>query len=776
MSEPAHRTETSVCVLCSQNCGLKLDVLDNRIVKVRADESNPFSEGYTCNKAYRIGHYVQHAQRVNEPLKRQPDGSYAPISWDQACSEIGERLRGIVDTHGPDAFALLGVGGQGNHLSVTYALSLLTGIGSRWWFNALAQEKTQRSLVDGWMAASPPACMLVGHPEEAELTVILGSNPAVSQRGVQPHRMLRAIQKDPGRRLVVVDPRATETARRADRHLPIRAGTDLSFLVAFTAVIVQEERYDREHTDARCTGMDAVLALFGDVDVDEQAARCGLPAEQIRDVARDFAAARRATLDMDLGVEQSHHSTLTAWLVRLILALTDNYARVGGSVFVSSFSPRLPRGKGAAARAPVSGIPGVTLMAPLPMFSPALFPEEVLDDRPTRIRAVIVEGSNPLLTYPGAPRVREAFEALELSVVIDPAFTETARVADYVLPAPVNYEKWEVSAFPKPFPLVGAQVRAPSVEGPAHALPEPEIYRRIARAMGLVRPAPRLLHALTPAATGPVGGWVFVLNLLAQALLVARSLRRAVPTVLFWLMETLGPTLVAPQLAAVWAICQALSLLHRADIGRAHPELARLRNPLARGQRLFELVMAHPEGAVLGRLDEEGHLDEHCGHEDGRIRLAPGPMVEELERVLALEPTTDADYPFVLDGGMRTHWTANTNFRDPAWRRGRGPHCALRLSTVDAERLGIAKGDRVRVRSRVGVVELPALPEEHVQVGHVHIPNGFGQRYPAPETGELRRVGVNINELTDPAERDRFTGCPHHKLVRCQIERVDRPA
>lgn len=192
-------TVRSACVLCSQNCGLLIDVEDNKITKVEADEGNPFTRGYSCNKAYRIAHYVDHRQRVKEPLKRQPDGSYAPISWDQAIDEIGGKLRSLTRTHGPDSFALLGVGGQGNHLSVPYALSLLIGTGSRWWFNALAQEKTQRALVDGWMVRPPTDVMLVGHIEESDYAVILGSNPALSQRGVEPQRTLRAFKKDPQR-------------------------------------------------------------------------------------------------------------------------------------------------------------------------------------------------------------------------------------------------------------------------------------------------------------------------------------------------------------------------------------------------------------------------------------------------------------------------------------------------------------------------------------------------------------------------------------------------
>ena len=761
----------TACVLCSQNCGLRVDTDDNRVVAIRSDPENPFSEGYSCNKAYRIGHYIHHKQRLTEPLKRQPDGSYQPVSWDEAIREIGEKLRHIRGEHGPDALAFLGIGGQGNHMGSLYALSLLAGTGTRWWFNALAQEKTQRALVDGWMMGSSSDVMLVGHIEESDYALLLGSNPSMSQRGVAPNLMLRAFQKSEERTLVVVDPRRTETARRADRHLAVKVGTDAYLLLGIAAIIVAERLYDESFVSNHTRGFEAISARLRDIVPEEMAARCGIEAETLREVARDFSAAERAGIEMDLGLEQSRFNTLTAYLSRLIMALTDNLGREGGSVFVGLFLPRMPIWP-PPQPAPVSGIRGIALMAPVPMYSPNLFAEEVLSDNPGRIRAVIVEGSNPMLQYAETARTRAAFEALELSVVIEPTATETTWVADYVLPTPVGYEKWEHSNFPKPYPLLGLQLRPPVVAAPEGPLPEPEIYHRIALAMGLVTPAPRLLHRLAGRAKRPLGVLLYLAALLPLALLKARSFQRLAAMAIFWLYETLGPTLRAPQLAAVWLMCQGVAWTRRADVARALPETGRKWNRAAVGNQLFEAAMAHPEGVVLARVDPERCLEENLGHRDGKIRLAPAQMLTEIGRALADEVTADPEFPFILNGGMRTHSTANAIFRDPKWRKGSGPHCVLRLNTEDAALLGITKGDLVRVRSRVGVVELPARPEVHVQRGHIHIPNGFGTRYPDPESGELKTAGVCINELTDAQDRDPFTGCPHHKFVRCSVERA----
>src|SRR5206468_1627142 len=200
----------------------------------------------------------------------------------------------------------------------------------------------------------------------------------------------------------------------------------------------------------------------------------------------------------DLGVEQTRFSTLIAYLIRVLLALTGNLGRPGGNIFMETFTPPVvdPGRVREPERAVASGIPAIRALGNAGMFSPTLVPEEILVDHPERLRAVIVEGSNPLLSYSDAARWREARARLDLLVVIDPAMTETARLADYVLPTPVGYEKWETAAFPRGAPEVYVQVRPPVVPAPPDALPEPEIYARLCEAMRLYAPPPPELAAL----------------------------------------------------------------------------------------------------------------------------------------------------------------------------------------------------------------------------------------------------------------------------------------
>jgi anaerobic selenocysteine-containing dehydrogenase len=209
-------------------------------------------------------------------------------------------------------------------------------------------------------------------------------------------------------------------------------------------------------------------------------------------------------------------------------------------------------------------------------------------------------------------------------------------------------------------------------------------------------------------------------------------------------------------------------MLRFPDVVRALGDEWQQKSPFEIGTELFRRILDHPEGVEIARLSETTNLEDHVGFDDGRIRLAPRPMLEEIRRAVATPPRHDPDFPFVLAAGLRTRWTANTIQRDPAWRKGRGPHCALNLSPADAQELGVRNGDRVQVSTRRGGVTLPAQIDPKLLAGHMWMPNGFGMVH----DGVLD--GANQNELTDAADRDPFTGIPHHRHVQVRVERLAR--
>src|SRR5262249_55215251 len=269
-------------------------------------------------------------------------------------------------------------------------------------------------------------------------------------RGHNATDTFKELAEDPTRTVVVADPRETETTRTATRHLRLKPGTDVYLFLAMAALIMREGLVDADFLTEHAIGLDLLRAELAAVDVAVMARRCGLEVDTVLETARGFANAESAAIFYDLGVEQAPFSTLNAYLIRALLTLTGNIGQIGGDVFLETFlAPVVDRERvSEPERAIASGIPAIRALGNAAMMSPTLVPEEVLVDHPERIRAVIVEGSNPILSYSDASRWREARERLDLLVVIDPAMTETARLADYVLPVPTGYEKWETASFP----------------------------------------------------------------------------------------------------------------------------------------------------------------------------------------------------------------------------------------------------------------------------------------------------------------------------------------
>ncbi|MCP5056314.1 MAG: molybdopterin-dependent oxidoreductase [bacterium] len=759
---------STVCVLCSHNCGIQIDVKGGKIEKVRADETNPISKGYICNKGFSVARYAHHEQRTQHPLRRRADGSFERIDWDTAIREIGEKLSTIREEHSPRAIALAGVGGQANHMDGNYALSFLSGLGSPWWFNALGQEKTQHFLVDQWMFDSPPQNWFHPDIENTKLLLALGTNPRISNRGHNANDTFKRFSENPDQRMIVVDPRETETTRQADRHLKTKPGSDAFLLLGIAATLTTSEGLaDAAFIQAHTRDFDVLQKSLAEVDVAEMAERSGITLDELQGVTQELASSDSAAIMFDLAVEQLPHSTLISYLIRVISSLTGNAVQPGGNLFMETQAPPewSPKRWAPLPATREAGIRGIAAIGGFPMYSPTLLSEEITVDHPERIRGLIVEGANPILSYSDANAFREARKQLDLLVVIDPAMTETALLADYVLPTPCGYEKWETSGFPRSSSSVFLQLRPPIIPGPEEALPEPEIYVRLAEAMGLVREVPAELCELAPAGTTAEGAAAIFGKV--QELATSRT------EILFWGYRSLGAELAAPSLIAIWVTALQNAFGRRDSVVRSFGETWKDVGPFELAMEIYRRVLEHPEGVEIARTVPAGEAFDACvGWEDKKIRLAPEDMLPEIARAIDTPLPTDPEYPMVLASGLRTRWNCNTVQRDPKWRKGRGPHCSLHLAPADAARLGIEEGEQVRLATKRGAVELPAAVDDRLQAGHVWVPNGFGMAYPSGPGGELEVQGANLNEISDAADRDPITGCPHHKYTLCRVEKA----
>ena len=747
----------SACILCECNCGIEIRLGGDdgrRFERIRGDKAHPASQGYTCEKALRLDHYQNGRHRLTSPLRRRPDGSYEEIDWDTAITEVAERLARVRDEHGGESIIYYGGGGQGNHLGGSYSGATLRALGAKYRSNALAQEKTGEFWVNGKMLGT----MVRADFEHCEVALFVGKNPYQSHGLARARPTLKEIARDPNRSMIVIDPRRTETAELADFHLQVRPGTDAWCLAAMVAVLVQEGLVAREWLADHANGLSDVEQLFGSIPVADYAAVAGVDEELVRAATRRIAAASSVAVFEDLGIQMNRHSTLCSWLEKLLWVLTGNFAKPGTQYSPTSLVALArtdSQRSGAAAKVtPVVGARIISGLVPCNVIA-----EEILTDHPARYRAMIVESGNPAHSLADSRRMREALAALDVVVVIDVAMTETARLADYVLPAPSQFEKWEATFFNFDFPHNVFHLRRPVLDPPAGVLPEPEIHARLCEALGALSAAD-----LEPLRAAAARGRAEFADAFFAATAADPKLGELAPVVLY---RTLGPTLPggADAAAILWGAAHRCALANPMSVKAAGFD----GEGLEVGEALFDAILAAPSGVEFS-IDDWDACWSRVGTSDGKLSLVIPELVDELSSLPDdVPPGNDPDFPFVLSAGERRSFTANTIVRDPAWRK-RDAAGALRINDVDAASLGLTLGSSVRVVTRRGSAVVPVEVTDTMRRGHVALPNGMGLDYPG-EDGVVV-AGVAPNELTSGSDRDPIAGTPWHKSVEARLEPV----
>ncbi len=751
-----HKT---ACILCSQNCGIEVEVQDGHLVKIHGDKDHPASQGYACEKAQRLDYYQNARDRISRPLRRRKDGTFEAVDWDTAIAGVAAGFQAVKSHHGGEAIFHYGGGGQGNHLGGAYGRATRAALGSIYGSNALAQEKTGEFWVDGKLFGRP-RCHTVPDLEHAEVAVFIGKNPWQSHGFPRARAVLREIAADPKRCLVVIDPRRTETADLAHHHLQVKPGTDVFCLSALLAVMVQEKLCNAAFVSQHTRGFEALATVLGGVDVAQHAQRCGIAVETLRTVARRIASAASVATLEDLGIQQAPHSTLNSYLEKLLYLLTGNFGRTG-TMNIHTRLVSLGGGREGGRTTPVGGHRIITGLVPANVI-----PDEILTDHPKRFRAMLVESANPAHSLADSARMRQALGALEFLVVVDVAMTETARLAHYVLPASSQYEKWEATFFNLEFPNNVFHLRAPVFPPLPGTLPEAEIHTRLVKALGAWNTeqlAP--LHAA--AARVPKEGRGPYAQAFFSAVAEHPQLMGLAPAVLY---ETLGPVMPhgARDAAVLWGATQTCAMAFPDSLQRAGFD----GDTMEAGDKLFEAILNSRSGVVF-TVDEPAETWKRVDHPDGRIMLDIPELLEELAKA-AVPPAVTAEqhtFPFVLAAGERRTSTANTIFRDPAWRK-KDAHGALRMCPQDAQALGVVDGSRVKVTTQAGSALAVVEVSDTLLPGHITLPNGLGLDFPDVHGTSAVR-GVAVNELTSSAHRDWLAGTPWHKHVPARLERVD---
>jgi len=747
-----HKT---ACNLCYVNCGIEVAIENGRMGKIRGDRSNPKSQGYLCNKAARIPYYAHHKDRLTTPLRRRADGGFEPIDWDTAIAEIAERVRQIHAAHGGQSFALYGGGGQGNHAGGAYVTGLLRALGSRSTFNALAQEKTGDFWVNGRMFGSQN-CHTAEDVHHCDLLFVLGCNPWVAHGFPNARDHLNQIRKDPARKLIVVDPRRTETAELADLHLAVRPGADAFLLAALLATLVRRGAIDRAFIEAHTVGFEAVRDALLRIPVEEWAAAADISPADIDRCADMIQAAKAMVVRVELGIQQGVNSTLNSYLEKLLIMLTGHFGRKGTNQLHTWLAPLWGNSQGKVYAPTGDEVIGGLL-------PPNSFPRGVLSDHPERLRAVFVDSSNPANTAADTIEAERALRALELLVVVDVAMTETAELAHYVLPASSQYEKTEFTLFNFEFPDNFFHVR-PAVLAPLPGTKaEPEIYSRLARALGIL-PGDNALGPLRAAAARSLPEFDRAFGAFMKDNPAAQLAAALV------LYNTLGSTLPdgTGVAAVLWPAAQACARRNPTAVRRALDVPADL--PDARlGEKLFEALVRSPQGMAFTRHDYE-EVWSLIETSDRKVHLAIPEMLDWLGRLDVAETQPDPEFPFVLAAGQRRMFNANQIFRDPAWRRS-DPDGALMVNPDDLASLDATDGAWLAVQSKRGRIVVRCQADVSMRRGQLALPHGFGQAYPSADGTRLVN-GPRANLLTAGDNRDPIAGTPYHKNVPVRLAKA----
>lgn len=441
------------CHLCEACCGLEVHVdAAGAVSAIRGDARDPLSRGHICPKATAIADIQTDPERLRAPVRRiGPPGSTAQwqeVSWDEALGDIAARFAAINRTYGQDAIATY----VGNPIAHNYELllhqgALLRMLGKRNRFSASTVDQMPHQLVNFWMYGHQ-SLFAVPDVDRTQLMLILGGNPLASNGSIwtvpDVKKRLEAV-KARGGQVIVVDPRRTETAAIASRHLFIRPSRDAAFLIALLLALKAGGYVRPGRLAVLLEGWDAVWAALESFAIDDLAEACGISGATIRDLAGAFGAAAPAAVCYGrIGVSTQAYGTLCQWLIQLVNIATGALDSPGGTMFTTPAVDALPAsnpGSWGRYHARVSGAPEVC--GELPAGDMAL---EMLTPGEGQIRALYTCAGNPVLSTPNGRQLETALAGLELMVSVDTHITETTRFAHYILPpgGPMERSKFDL--------------------------------------------------------------------------------------------------------------------------------------------------------------------------------------------------------------------------------------------------------------------------------------------------------------------------------------------
>jgi anaerobic selenocysteine-containing dehydrogenase len=704
------------CRLCHGLCGLVATIEDGKVTAVRGDHDHALTRGYACIKGLQYPELHHGPGRLRESLKRKADsGGHAPIASEAAFGEIAARLGAIVDAHGPHAVAVFsGTQSAYNILHGQFARSFMQSLGSRSHFSTMSIDQSAK-----WVAAERLGAFASGRQNffDSEVWLFAGTNPLVSLQGgtlsgapiYNPMKSLREA-KARGLKLIVVDPRRSETARHADLHLQALPGEDAVIFAALINIILSEGWQDAEFCARFVNGLAGLAAAVKPFTPALAARRADVPEAQLRQAARMFAReARTGMASSGTGPDMGPYSNLSEHLIECLNVICGRYAREGTKIrhpgvlashkpaYAEVIGPNRGWEKGPQSRVADAGMLMGQMMS-------GVLADEILTEGEGQIRALICAGGNPAAALPDQEKAVRALQSLDLLVTIDPRYSETARLADYVIAPTLALERPDHTRGHEPqMPIAFAQYTPKLVDPPAGSdvVDDWYVYWSLARRLGLP------------------------LSVSGRGLDMDH----------------------APSADELLAMMTG-------------------RSPIS-----LDEVKRYPGGKVFETQDR--FVQPARPEASDRFEVAPQDVVEELAEVLqaSSSPALTGGHTHRLVV-RRTRELMNTLGKDVAGIRKRVRFNPAWMNPADMAALGLAEGDPVTVRSSDGAIAAIVQGDEAVRAGVVSMSHGWGVL--PGEAGRYETDGSATTRLIGRHHRvERINAMPQMTAIPIAIEKRD---
>ncbi len=697
-----------ICTLCEAGCGIEVELEDGRAVSVRGDKADGFSKGYVCPKATALIDLHEDPDRLRRPMIREEDGRWREVSWEKALHTAAEGLQKVRERYGNDALAIY----QGNPTVhnlglMLFAQPLFRKMGTRNLYSPSSVDQGPHMLAALEMFGSP-AHMPVVDIDRTDCLIVLGANPVVSNGSIMTapdmRGRLKALKKRGGK-LIVIDPRRTQTARLADEHHFIRPGTDALLLMAMIHTLFEADRVKPSRGAlAISDGLSILNQVSKPFSPEIVAETCQIPAQTIRTMALEFADARRSACYGRLGVCLQPSAAVAAWLVYALNIVAGRMDQIGGLMYpaplvdVGAIARMLGMKGHDRWRSRVRGLPELAGEFPI-----ATLADEINQPGQGQVKALLTSAGNPALSAPNGPALEAALGKLDFMVSIDGYINETTRHANVILP-PVS------------------QLQRPHFD--------------VALTAFAIRNVARWADPILPKHPDERHDWEIVMELGLRMMVGNQWPASMLCELIRGPLGRLGPEGI-------------LDILIR--IG---PKGAGLGGSNGKGWTL-EKLRRETHGVDMGPL--EPRAVDVLETPNRRIQLAPERFVKGVE-ALREQLQSSPRRALLLIG--RRHLRSNNSWMHNSQRLVRGKdRCTLLMHPEDAQARSLEDGQRVEVASQVGAVEVTLEVSDEVMPGVVSLPHGWGHHRQGTQMGVAQaHAGVSVNDLTDDQHLDPISG------------------